>query len=169
MRCPLSIGRSTFATLADRPLLVLGISLVLILGASLSLIAFADNDMHLVTVPVLSDCVEEAKAKIRAAPDRAPIQRRYVEFDRLLLTHPDVVGYIELKSSEYERERLVALGNGFIAGCDIDTEATFEKSSDDEARRLFQSIRGAENQGAKVIYLVNEEDAVHLFFRRLDR
>lgn len=127
--------------------------------------ALATKQANAVRVPVLGVCLEDAKALMRATPEGAAIDTKYIAFDAHLQSHPAVKGYIEVTSTRYDPEFLTTIANGYVAGCKIDTTIEFKKSDPNAASRLFDNLQALEREGAQGIYLLTEPSAVRLLFR----
>lgn len=123
-----------------------------------------NNSDSIVRVPVLKECVTDAKDRIGKMPKKMEIDAVYKEFDRTLYTHPSVAGVIEVKSLKHSRAYLLEIANAYITECDIDTTIEFKKNSENSIK-LFDYIEAAEREGVDTIYLVNEPDKIEILFR----
>ena len=102
-----------------------------------------------------------------------------MKVDGQLYTHPDVVGYLELRSATLDRELLSSLARGFVDRCQSKNSFEFDKSDPGTAQRLFLTLATAERGALKIegvdgsietalstpIFMLNEADALRMFYQ----
>lgn len=133
--------------------------------------ANASDRKSVARLPVLSDCLGEAKAKIAnyerfdAQYGTPNLEARFIEFDRRLSSHPTLVGFVEVLSSDYDAEFVTSIARGIIEDCRMSGSIEFNKSDPGDRDRLFLFIKSFDQNGGRPLYLINEADSVRLWFR----
>jgi hypothetical protein len=148
-----------------------GLFLALALYSSALTAANAPGQKSVARLPVLSDCLGEAKAKIgnyerfNAQSGTPNLEAKYIEFDGKLSSHPTLVGFVEVLSSDYDAEFVTSIARGIIEDCQMSGSIEFKKSNPHERDGLFLFIKSVEQEGGRPLYLINETDSIRLLFR----
>ena len=123
------------------------------------------DDPITVRIPVLSECLKDTKARIERFPSYLDIQAKYVSFDSQLEMHPSLAGYVEVESSQKDRQYLIELGSGFRTACNIDATAFFDMNGKESDWDIFKHINGAKRKGSDVVYLVVKDNGIEMLYK----
>lgn len=118
-----------------------------------------------VRIPVLVDCESSTKLAIDSTPDRVKYSATYLAFDQLLLSHPNVVGFVEIGSSDYDMEFLTNIANGYVSDCHVDMDIPFRKDAVSDVSLLLRGIEASENGAIGTVYLLNNADSIRVLYR----
>lgn len=127
-----------------------------------------DQDGLTVRIPVLVDCESSTKFAIDSTPDRVKYTATYMAFDQLLLSHPNVVGFVEISSQDYDKEFLTNIANGYVSDCHVNMDIPFRKGEGSDVSLLLRGIEASENGAIGKVYLLNYADSIRVLYRSKD-
>ena len=115
-------------------------------------------------LPLLNSCESYANKKLRELSRQSGYVFEIVKYDEVLPSHPDMVGYIELKSNHIQRNILASDIGSVIVNCYPRTVSTVNKVGD-YSGKVSDVIELNERMGIEKSYIVDVGDKIEIHYR----
>lgn len=145
-----------------RVIYVAGFSIVMIFSSFNSVVA--EENLESITFPVLKECKEKALNYLNEMTEKYEAKVTYKEFDKILRSHTEIIGYISFSLPGFNRKDLEPIINSVIHGCYPTSSYEINRDQKYAFSLLGKSLEENENQGITQNYVVIKKDKIVVSF-----
>ncbi len=116
-----------------------------------------------VVVPLLKECDAHVKTVLGRIPASMEVSHSITYVDEVLPSHPNVVGYVEMRSPRGDKNRLIAIANSFRTQCYPESRSEIDVKASDAGRKLLDALELFRIAGAENRYIVDAGDRLLIY------